>query len=128
MALDGLKGLVADGMLDLTGVLRCRFLVHAHGNEKMGQKGMSLVDLFRYGAPFLGQRKMSFLVRRHVAAAFQKSHGTADAGLGLPHMLANIDGAYRTDLFFQKENGLKIHFSRFLQGHNAPPCQFLYIV
>ena len=41
----------------------------------------------------LRQKNMSVLVHRNITAVFQQPHGAADAGLGIAHPFADINGA-----------------------------------
>ena len=61
-------------------------------------------------------------VHPDITAALQKTHGAADTGLGIAHILAHIDGADMGRLTGQHQNGLQIHLAGFLQMHTITPC------
>ena len=57
-------------MLDLAGILGGGFLIHSQGDEKTGQKGVPLVDLFRDLKPRVREMDRAVLVDGDIASAF----------------------------------------------------------
>ena len=120
-ALDGLKRFVTDHMLQLAGILSGHLRRYAKLGQILRQQRVALVDHFGHLAARLQQRDEAILVHLDITAAFQKAHGTADAGLGIAHVLAHVDGADVRRLAGQHQNGLQIHLAGFLQMHVITP-------
>ena len=122
MALDGGKGFVTDHVLHSAGVLSGYLRRYAQPGEKLRQQRVAFIDLFRHLPARLQQRDIAVFVHLDIAAALQKTHGAADTGLGIAHILAYVDGADMGRLTGQHQNGLQIHLAGFLQMHTITPC------
>ena len=114
LILDCEKGLVADHMLDLTGILRCGSFVDTHTDQQTGQYRVAFKDLPGNSLAFLGQMQKALIVGDHIAALLQQAHSPADAGLGVAHMLRNIDAADICVGLGEHVDGFEIHLTGFL--------------
>ena len=52
MGFDCIQGLIADIVLDFTGILGSSFRIHSQSHERSGENGVPLVDFFRSFGPF----------------------------------------------------------------------------
>jgi hypothetical protein len=114
VALDGLEGNVADNVFHFAGIFHGGVFVNADGAEELGDKGMSLKHFLCDLLAAFGEEKEAVLVGNDVAAAFQKTHGAAYAGLGIAHVFAYVDGAYGAAFLAEDVYGFKIHLAGFL--------------
>ena len=79
---------------------------------------MTVIDLFGELSARIGEGQVSVGVHIDVTAAAQESHGVADGRLAEAHVFPHIN---RTDIRAfpgQNQNGLQIHFPRFLYFHD----------
>ena len=57
-------------MLKTAGILHGGFLVYAKGDQKIGEEGVALIDLFGNGASRIRKRDIPTTVNRDVSAVF----------------------------------------------------------
>ena len=91
MGFEGLEGGVTDDVLDLAGILCGDGCVDAELGEQLRQDGVPFIDFFSNLAAGVGQGQVAAVVNQDVAAAFEKAHGAADAGLAVAHIFSNIN-------------------------------------
>ena len=119
--------LIADDVLHLARVLRRRLRRHTQILQQRREQRVPLVDLLGHRAPRVRQRDVPRVGGHlHIAAAAQKTHRAADTGLGIPHILSDIDRPHQRLFLAQTQNGLQIHLAGFLQMHRRAP--FLVIL
>ena len=111
---DRFKGFVTDSVLDAAGVLGGGVLGYSEGYEKGGEYLVAAVNLLCDEASLLGEGNVAVRVYRDVSAAFQKTDGAADAGLGEAHILADVDGTDVRLFFREYQYCFEIHLARFL--------------
>ena len=104
-------------MLDATGVGLRHVRVYADAGEEVGEDPVALIDALGHLLPGRQQGNGAVFVHLDIAAGLQKPHGAADAGLGIAHIFAHVDGADEVGFFGEDEDGLQIHFAGFLQMH-----------
>ena len=112
--LDCCDGGVADGVFHAAGILGGGFRVYADFYQPGGEHGVPLIDFLRYLPAIVGEGDVAVLVHYDKSTVFQQPDGTADAGLGLAHMLHDVDGAHRRHFAAEHQNRLQIHLSGFL--------------
>lgn len=91
MGFEGLERGVTDDVLDLAGIFCGDGCVDAELGEQLRQDGVPFIDFFRNLAASVGQGQVAAVVNQDVAAAFEKAHGAADAGLAVAHIFSNIN-------------------------------------
>ena len=114
MALQGLEGSVTDDVLHAAGVLGSGGLVHTQAAEKVREDRVALVDLFGYLAPDGGEGDVAAVVYVDILPGLQQANGAADAGLGVAHIVHDVDGTDGLPLADQDQDALQIHLAGFL--------------
>ena len=114
MGANGLKGLVADDMLNAAGIRGSSLLIHSQTDQKIPNYRVPLVYFGGDLQTALGQGKIAVAVRSDISALLQQSHGPADAGFGIPHVFSYIDGADKSVFLGQDIDRFQIHFAGFL--------------
>ena len=114
MTLQGLEGSVTDDVLHAAGVLGSAGLVHTQATEKVREDRVALVDLFGYFAPGGGEGDVAAVVYVDILPGLQQAYGAADAGLGVAHIVHDVDGTDGLPLADQDQDALQIHLAGFL--------------
>lgn len=114
MTLQGLEGSVTDDVLHAAGVLGSAGLVHTQAAEKVREDRVALVDLFGYLAPGGGEGDVAAVVYVDILPGLQQANGAADAGLGVAHIVHDVDGTDGLPLTNQDQDALQIHLAGFL--------------
>ena len=79
-------------MLDLTGIVVSNGVVNTQPHQKLPQQRVPLVDPLGDRQPFVRQLDVAEFIHCDEAAVFQKTHSAADTGLGVSHVLHNVNG------------------------------------
>ena len=98
MTLQGLESGVTDDVLHAAGVFGSAGLVHTQAAEKVREDRVALVDLFGYLAPGGGEGDVAAVVYVDILPGLQQANGAADAGLGIPQAIDDINGMYLSPL------------------------------
>lgn len=120
----GVKGGVADVVLDFAGVRRGGFPIDPEGHDELREHLMAVKDGFGDAAAFFRKGDVPVTVHDDAGLVFQPREGPADRGLRDTHFIGNINGAHEVVFLAQSQNGFKIHFAGLL--HDAPPGYRFY--
>ena len=69
---------------------------------------------------------MSGTIHDDIAVFLQYANGAADARLRIAHFFRNVNAANLVQPAGKHKNGLKIHFTGFLQMHSIHPFQSFF--
>ena len=119
MTADRLDRGIADVVLDLAGILGGDVGVHPQRDQKTGQDGVALVDLLGDRQTLIGQGDGTVTGNRDQPPLAKHTDGAADRGLGVPHVLADVDRTDKPRPARKQQNGFQIHLTRFLQIHGG---------
>ena len=121
MPADGVKGLDAQVVFDLAGVLARGLRADAETDQQFGEEFVPLVDALGDLQARLQQHDHPRRVQADVAALAQALGGIADAGLGHAQLFRHVDGADVAALFLEHQHGFQIVFGRFVNVHVHHP-------
>ena len=111
----------------IAGVLGRGLFVDAEADQKRREQRVAFIDLRGDLHAGIRQRDEAVAIDQNILPALQNADRTADARLGKPHMLRNVQRAHRPLLAQQHEDRLQIHFTGFLQMHGKRPLFQNYI-
>jgi hypothetical protein len=117
MAFQALEGLVADVVLDLTGILLRRFGRDTQIHEPLFEKAVALQNIMRHLNARLGQLQTAVLLHDQIPLSPQQGDSAADRRLGVAQILGHIDGMDHTILLPENQNGLQIVLTGLVQRH-----------
>ena len=117
MLFDGVKGGVADVVLDFAGILHRHGFGNAQSHQHPGQDGVALVDLFRNGPAGVRQVQAAVVFHPDQPAIAQQTHGPGNAGLGIPQIFAHVHRTDEGTFSRQHQDGLQVHLAGFVDIH-----------
>ena len=122
MPADRLKGLLAQVVLDLAGVLPGGLRAHAQAGQQLGKKLVPFVHALGDLPSRLQQYDHPRLIQRDISAFPQALGGIAHTGLGHTDFLRHVDGPDVAVLLLQHEHCLQIVLCRFVYRHSHHLC------
>ena len=85
------KALLADGVLDLAGILLSQLLIHPGGDKLAGEKLVPLINLLCHLPAQAGQEQGTVSVNLQEPALFQQPYRVANAGFAKIHVSGQIN-------------------------------------
>ena len=106
-------------MLDPARVVGGGLFVHAQTDQQLREHRVALVDRLRQLFPGIRQRDRAVFFHEDIPALAENAHRAGNAGLGIPKIFADVNGADIPAFLRQNQYSLKIHFTRFPDSHSA---------